>query len=253
LAFDSLGDLFAADRGSGNIYKYTRDGVRSTFAAGFAPNAVSGLAVNSAGDLFAAVYGNGSIYEFTPGGVRSTFASGLDHPRSLVFDRSGNLFVAESSIYKYSPSGVRSWFAAPENGASSLAIDPSGTLFVGGAVDYLYFTHWGEGSTYIHVYAGTIETFRADGVRDIFVAPSLVPSLAFGVGGLAFDSQGYLFAASGSGIYAYPPDGKRGTFATGLPFYSIAVQPPIPEPSATTGLLAIGIAGFVLLGWRRLG
>ena len=34
LAFDSAGDLFEADGGSGNIYEFTPDGAQSTFASG---------------------------------------------------------------------------------------------------------------------------------------------------------------------------------------------------------------------------
>jgi glucose/arabinose dehydrogenase len=34
LAFDSTGDLFEADSGSGNIFEFTPSGVKSTFASG---------------------------------------------------------------------------------------------------------------------------------------------------------------------------------------------------------------------------
>jgi glucose/arabinose dehydrogenase len=34
LAFDSAGDLFEADYGSGNIYEYTPGGAQTTFASG---------------------------------------------------------------------------------------------------------------------------------------------------------------------------------------------------------------------------
>jgi hypothetical protein len=74
LAFDSTGDLFESDYGSGNIYEFT-NGVATemgTFASGLSPRA---LAFNSAGNLF--VTSGGNIYEFTPDGTRSTFASGL--------------------------------------------------------------------------------------------------------------------------------------------------------------------------------
>ena len=83
LAFDSAGDLFESDGGSGNIYEFTPGGVRSTCASGLSQP--DGLAFNSAGDLFVSDYGSGNIYEFTPGGVRSTFASGLNHPADLAF------------------------------------------------------------------------------------------------------------------------------------------------------------------------
>jgi sugar lactone lactonase YvrE len=77
VAFDSAGDLFEADNGSGNIYEFT-NGVATemgTFASGL--NHPGGLAFDSAGNLFEADVGSGNIYEFTPGGMRSTFATGL--------------------------------------------------------------------------------------------------------------------------------------------------------------------------------
>src|SRR6476659_7437255 len=82
------GDLYVSDQGSGNIYKFTPGGIRSTFAFGLTPR---GLAFNSAGNLFEGDDGSGNIYEFTPDGTRSTFASGLD-PFGLAFDSAGNLF-----------------------------------------------------------------------------------------------------------------------------------------------------------------
>jgi DNA-binding beta-propeller fold protein YncE len=251
LAFDRVGDLFAADRGSGNIYKFNRAGIRTTFATGFTPWSTRGIAFNSSGDFFVADSESRSIYEFTSRGVRSTFAAGLYDLTSLAFDAGGNLFLGDNSrygIYKYTPSGVESWFAAPRNGARSLAFDSSGTLFVGGEVGDLYFAPWS--GQYVLGYSGTIETFRPNGVGGTFIGPSLYPSLQFGVNSLAFGGQGYLFATSGGNIYAYAPNGDRGAFATGT-YNSIALQPLIPEPSVTSGLLVIGITGLVLCRWRR--
>ena len=83
LAFDGAGNLFEADLGSGNIYEFTTDGTKSTFASGLShPTA---LAVDSAGNLFEADFASGNIYEFTPGGVQSIFASGLPAPAGLAF------------------------------------------------------------------------------------------------------------------------------------------------------------------------
>jgi len=97
---------------SGNIYKFTPDGTRSTFASGLGPE---GLAFDIAGNLFEADWTWGNIYKFTTDGTRSTFASGLFTPFGLAFDSAGNLFVADSghqSIYKYMPDGTRSTFAS---------------------------------------------------------------------------------------------------------------------------------------------
>ena len=60
LAFDSAGNLFVTDwgNGSGHIYKFTPDGVRSTFAELGAPE---GLAFDSTGNLFVVDEDTGNI------------------------------------------------------------------------------------------------------------------------------------------------------------------------------------------------
>ena len=71
---------------SGNIYNFTPDGTRSTFASGL--DNPTGPAFDGAGDLFESDYGpgglTGNIYEFTPGGVQSTFATGLNNPTYIA-------------------------------------------------------------------------------------------------------------------------------------------------------------------------
>jgi DNA-binding beta-propeller fold protein YncE len=80
LAFDSAGNLFvtvwgnSSSRNGGYIYKYTWDGLRSTFAELGAP---LGLAFNSAGILYVADENSGNIYKYKPNGARSTFAEGV--------------------------------------------------------------------------------------------------------------------------------------------------------------------------------
>jgi glucose/arabinose dehydrogenase len=82
LAFNSSGDLFAADFNTGYIYEYAPNGARSIFASGL--KNPEGMAFNSAGDLFVTNSGGGQIIEFTPGGVRSTFTA-LNVPDALAF------------------------------------------------------------------------------------------------------------------------------------------------------------------------
>ncbi len=83
LAFNSAGDLFEADLGSGKIFEFTPDGTQSTFATGL--NHPTALAFDSLGNLFEADFASGNINEFTPDGVESTFASGLPAPSGLAF------------------------------------------------------------------------------------------------------------------------------------------------------------------------
>ncbi len=93
LAFNSAGDLFEADSGSGYINEFiNKNGVLSTTPTAFAfdLNRPVGLAFDSAGDLFEADYGGARINEFIDNnGVLSTnstlFASGLNGPAGLAF------------------------------------------------------------------------------------------------------------------------------------------------------------------------
>ena len=115
-----------ADGGSGNIYEFTPNGTRSTFASGL--DGPQGLAFNSSGDLFVSAANN--IYEYTPNGTQSTFASGLNGPLGLAFDSSGDLLVAVvgsgfGSIYEYTPNGTQSTFASGLDGPWGLAFAPS--------------------------------------------------------------------------------------------------------------------------------
>jgi DNA-binding beta-propeller fold protein YncE len=83
LAFDSAGNLYAANVGDDTIEKFTPDGVGSVFAnSGVAfPEA---LAFDSAGNLYVANLA--TIAKFTPAGVGSVFASsGLSQPMGLAF------------------------------------------------------------------------------------------------------------------------------------------------------------------------
>jgi hypothetical protein len=124
LAFDSAGNLFAADFVDQTIYKFTPDGAMSIFVGPSAFDPVSGpagLAFDRFGNLFVSTEGdpgNNTILEFTPSGMESTFATGLVAPRGLAFDRSGNLFVAEiiqtgpGDILKFTPNGVGTVFAS---------------------------------------------------------------------------------------------------------------------------------------------
>jgi DNA-binding beta-propeller fold protein YncE len=141
LAFNSSGDLFAADAFDSTIYKFTPDGMRSVFAgpSAFAPNSSPiGLAFDSAGNLFVSTENalfnhTDTILEFTPGGTESTFATGLNNPRGLAFDSTGDLFVAEApfvngDILEFTPTGTQSTFASGLNTPQYLTFGPARTV-----------------------------------------------------------------------------------------------------------------------------
>ena len=107
-------NLFGSEYNDGNIYEFTPGGGQSTFASGvvstygLAFNSAGDLfAANFSG------FGP-SIYEFAPDGTESTFASGLISITGLAFNNAGNLFAAEfgpgGNIYEFTPSGARKHF-----------------------------------------------------------------------------------------------------------------------------------------------
>src|SRR5437016_5198621 len=182
----------SSDAAGGNIYEFTPNGVRSTFASGLA----GALAVDSAGNLFVTtgyrddfgfpINGSGKIYKLTPNGLRTTFASGLDLPTGLAFDSAGNLFVANVSkfingaIYKFTPAGGRTTFASGLTNPEAVAFDNAGNLFVSA----FYSTSYPGGAIYKITSGGVRSTFA------IGVSP-FAP--------MACDSAGNLFVSDFGG------------------------------------------------------
>ncbi len=165
-------DLFVCDPTAGNIYEFTTNGTRSTFASGlYEP---LGLAFNSARDLFVANGNGDEIREFTPEGTSSYFAGfGAVELCYLAFDSMGNLFVSASdgSIYKVTPGRIQSTFASGLAGATPLAFSSAGNLFASSG--------------------GIIYEFSPSGARTTFSS---------GFTSMAFNSAGYLFAVGGNSI-----------------------------------------------------
>ena len=193
-------DLFEADwsiwYSGNNIYQFTPDGAKTTFALGVFQ--AVGLAFDSSSNLFVANGEVGTITKITPNGTQSTFASGLSYSFGLAFNAVGSLFEADmgsGNIYQFTPDGTQSTFASGLNRPCALAADSAGNLFESD-----------QGS-------GNIYKFTPAGVQSTFGSGS-----PWGINGLAFNSAGYLFLAdeSSGNIYKFAPDGTRSTFASGL-------------------------------------
>src|SRR4030095_15114319 len=73
LAFDSSGNLYEADSGSGSVFKFAPNGTKTTFKAGL--NAPQSLAFARDGNLFVGECPTCNIVKITPAGTLSTFAS----------------------------------------------------------------------------------------------------------------------------------------------------------------------------------
>ena len=97
MAFDTAGNLYAANYVNNTISKITPAGVVSTFAS-TGLNGPEGLAFDAVGNLYAVNNGNNTIERFTPGGTPSTFATGLSGPAFLAFGRP-SLVVPEPNTW----------------------------------------------------------------------------------------------------------------------------------------------------------
>jgi len=224
----ALGDLFVsidptAENGAGSILRYAPDGTQSVFASGLSqPRA---MAFDHFGNLFvttttfdeATKMYQASVLKITSDGIQSIFATfdGNLFGQGVVFDRTGNLFVAvvdetnfptgPSTIYKFPPNGGQSVFASfPGNCISDLVFDTFGNLV---AAD----------SWFQYIYK-----FAPDGTKSVFADPS---AFEFNEGpeGLAFDRFGNLFASTlhstSTGtdrILKFTPNGVGTPFATDL-------------------------------------
>ncbi len=228
------GDLYEADFASGTIFKFTPEGVKSTFASGLT-NLV-GLAFDIHGNLFAADSGTGTIFEFNPTAVQSVFAFGLSGPTGLAFDGSGNLFAADfgnGAILKITGAGTTSILASGLTNPGGLAFDRAGNLF---AADI------GSGAIFEFTPAGTRSTF-ASGLG--------------GPAGLAFDAAGNLYAADNTNgtILKFTPDGTKSTYTSGLGQPTLVAFEPVTEKLQNMSARAfvqtadnVLIAGFIVGG-----
>jgi sugar lactone lactonase YvrE len=217
LAFDTVGNLFAANMGANTIERFTPDGVGSVFAS-TGMNGPQGLAFDAAGNLYAANHFNDTIEKFTPGGVGSVFAStGLSVPQGLAFDTAGNLYASNAgtnTITKFTPGGVGTLFANTGSYPQGLAFDHAGNLYVANRN------------------SGTIQKFTPGGTGSIFANSDSE--------GLAFDAVGNLYAGNPASntIEKFTPAGAGTLFANaGLNLPTFIAFAPAPQA-------AVRVAGF---------
>jgi hypothetical protein len=269
-------NLFEADLKSGNIYEFTPNGTRSTFASGL--DQPFGLAFDSAGNLFEADLKSGNIYEFTPNGTRSTFASGLDQPFGLAFNSAGNLFVGDNgigngygNIYEFSANGTRSTFASGLSGPLGLAFNSAGDLFEAdeGSDNIYEFSANGTRSTFAslltqpeglafdsagNLYVGVAgSVLGAEGIIEFTPGPVPVESEFAAVPGgesyeLAFDSKGNLYQADAANdrINEFTtPNATESLFASGLEYPAGLAFQLVPEPS-TWVLVGLGLSALLV-------
>jgi sugar lactone lactonase YvrE len=155
IAADQSGNLYAATGGPARVYRITPQGQSSTI---FEPQElqVQALAVDKNGILYAATNPDGKVYRIErlartpaakgkvePEKTKSAseysasvyFDSGTKYIWDLVFDSSGNLYVAtgdHGEIFRVTPKGEHSvFFKSDEAHIRVLALDANGNLIAG--------------------------------------------------------------------------------------------------------------------------
>ncbi len=236
LAFDTAGNLFEADEGSGDVYEFVNNnGTLSTtpvlYASGL--DKPYGLAFGLLG-LYVSEYGNGDIAEVAANGTVTTFATGLGGPEGLAYATPGDLYVAEQQegfVTEISTTtGTKTVMAAGLNSPSGLAGASSESVYVSN-----------QGGNNIDAILSKTTASVISGLDD--------PN------GIAFSGTKLYEADTGSGdinlfTFAQGRTPVETTLTTGLDEpVGLAFQP-VPEP-ATWACLAAG-AGVLLGGFRRI-
>jgi hypothetical protein len=247
IAFDSSGNLYVPDEFGHDIYKFTPNGTKTTFAPS-AGQAI-GLAVSGWGTIYGTDYAGGNLYAYDSSGHQTLVTSGLIDPTGLAFDAAGDLFYASytgnGSIYEFknnngtlniNPTLYATGLANPY----SLAFDTAGDMYV---------TY--QGANPGQSFGGVVEIAPGDASQTTLVTGLNQPSF------IALDASGnfYVDEVSLNDVFKYAPNGTSPelyatvTGATGLAFQGMAL--PVPEPS-TWALAGLGAAALLVYRRRRL-
>ena len=106
MAFDKAGNLYVADTNAQTIYKFTPQGVRSTFATNV--TGATELAFDSSDNLYVSTYTQNRIIKITPAGTKSVFTTDVFQPLGLAFGPDGLLYVSNvgaGTITRFSTAG----------------------------------------------------------------------------------------------------------------------------------------------------
>ena len=207
LAFDSIGNLFAAEtvepdnHDIGRVLKFNLRNHVSTVGSA-AKFFFEGLAIDIAGNAYVMANDDKSptaastIFKFTPDGERIVFGSVPESEAGAWLSTAPAISTQPTEVWilpetkrsiKFAPDGTRTVFAGPDAFPEGeypvgLAFDSSGNLFV-------------SIETFTDPGADSIVYFSPTGVKSPFATGLTTPR------GLAFDSSGNLFVAEASGEF----------------------------------------------------
>ncbi len=204
--------VFKIDR-SGNVKPFVSDLMNAT-----------GLAFNGDGVLHVSSRHDGTVYAVAPDGSLSVYVEGMGVATGIAFDPAGNLYVGDRSgtIFKISPDRQIFVFATlePSMAAYHLAVSPEGDLFVAGPTTSSF---------------EAIHRISPTGEAEVYYRGLGRPQ------GMAFDSQGRLYAAASlggrKGVVRIGPDRQAELFLSGPNIVGLAFTPSRSMIAATTSAL----------------
>lgn len=267
--------LFVPNVGGGTVTKVTLAGVQSNFSMIGVSGQLTGAAISTDGYLYLA--NSNVIRKVDSLGNATTFASGFSNSYGIVFDSSGNLYVANqgsgvNSIKKVTPAGVVTNFANIPN-AQGLAFDSSGNLYATSSANTKVVKIDPTGATvtdYFTLPATTGQGLAFDGSGNLYAAGTngnIFKITAVNTGalfgtvanarGVVTDASNNLYVSSQVGsVVQFTPAGAQSTLASGgnlsSPWFitlgSVTAGGSAPEPG-TLALLALG--GTLVLARRR--
>ena len=250
VAFDSKGDLFAADVTNDRVVEYApssptsypRTGtvVAGTGTAGTGLNQLSGptgLAVDAAGDLFVSDSLNNRVMEYTYNATTGSYASSgkvvagtgtagsgltqLSNPHGIALDAHGDLFVADSGnnrVEEFAYNSASGSYAttattvagAGGSGSGANQLNEPSAVALDAKGD-LFVADMVNGRVMEYAYNSGTGSYAASGTQ----IGGTLPNLA---GWLTFDSSGDLFVSYGylgyGGVLEFPYNSSTGSFAS---------------------------------------
>jgi sugar lactone lactonase YvrE len=179
-------NLYVANEDNGTVRQFSESGTDlGNFAMGL--NAPAWISVDRSGDLFVSNFTGNSVQEYSPQGNFLMTISTPFQPGDALVTASGTILVADyfgGKIYQYSSTGQSlGLFCNPGLGrADFMAFDSQGNVYV---TDFGFHT------------IGVVEKISPTGVDE-----GKFLNNVGGIGGIAFDSHGNLYAAFG-GPFSY--------------------------------------------------
>lgn len=232
LVVDQAGILYVSSTTLHRVYSVSLSGAVSEYATGFAGTSnLLGMVFDATGNLYVADVSAG-IYKVSAGSSSGVlWATGMSYPRDVAFNAGGTLYAAAG----FNPMRVYSVTAGGT--ASSFASVAAVSGFV--AIDFD-----SAGNAFVAGYDSTIYKISPGGAVSTFLT-------GYTATGLALDSLDNVYFTSGSSLFKSTVAGVVSTVATGFSTPTSLVLAPAAVPEPATLAIWLGLAALGTARWRR--